>query len=287
MEKEELENYEKANKIAEEVVGYAKKMDLVNRKVLDITEELENVIRTLGGKPAWPVNILINEIAAHYTPDVNDTLVLKENDLVKIDIGVQIDGYISDNAFAVCVGKASHPLIEASEKGLEEAIKLIKPGTKIYEISQVVEDTVNSFGFNTIRNLCGHAVERFNQHAHPSIPNGKNTIKEEIQPEQVIAMEVFSTNGSGWVVESSPTLIFKYKQDKPVRLWEARQLLEMSKFQFETLPFTRRWIKDISPLKFDMAIRQLLEADALYEYPPLKEENNGLVAVTEKTIIIK
>lgn len=287
MEKEVLENYEKAMKIAEEVVGYARKTDLFNRKALDVAEELENVIKTLGGKPAWPVNILINEIAAHYTPDVNDTLTLKENDLVKIDIGVQINGYISDNAFSVCVGSSSHPLIEASEKTLEEAIKLIKVGTKIFEISDVVENTINNLGFNTIRNLCGHAVERFNQHAHPSIPNGKNTIKEEIEPDQVIAMEVFTTNGSGWVVESSPTLIFKYKQDKPVRLWEARKLLDMAKNQFETLPFTRRWIKEISPLKFDMAVRQLLEVDALYDYPPLKEESNGLVAVTEKTIIVK
>lgn len=287
MEKEVLENYEKAMKIADDVVGYAKKIDFVNRKILDIAEEIENVVKTLGGKPAWPVNILINEIAAHYTPDVNDTITLKENDLVKIDIGIQVNGYISDRAFTVCIGKSTHPLIEASEKGLQEAVKLIKPGTKIYEISQTVEDTVNSFGFNTIRNLCGHAVERFNQHAHPSIPNGKNTIKEEIQADQVIAMEVFSTDGSGWVVESSPTLIFKYKQDKPVRLWEARQLLEIAKRKFDKLPFTKRWVKDISPFKFDMAVRQLVEADALYDYPPLKERANGLVAVTEETVIVK
>lgn len=287
MEREVLENYEKAMKISNDVMGYAKKIDFVNRKILDIAEEIENVVKTLGGKPAWPVNILINEIAAHYTPDVNDTITLKENDLVKIDIGVQVNGYISDRAFTVCVGKSSHPLIEASEKGLEEAVKLIKPGTKIYEISQTVEDTVNSFGFNTIRNLCGHAVERFNQHAHPSIPNGKNTIKEEIQVGQVIAMEVFSTNGSGWVVESSPTLLFKYKQDKPVRLWEARQLLEIAKKKFDKLPFTKRWVKEISPLKFDMAVKQLVEADALYDYPPLKEKANGMVAVTEETVIVK
>ncbi len=287
MEKEELENYEKAFKISEQAVGYVKKIDLTNRKILEIAEEIENVIKTLGGKPAWPVNVLINEIAAHYTPDINDTTVLKEGDLVKIDIGVQVNGYICDKAFSLCVGQKTHPLIEASEKGLGEALKLIKPGTKIFEISEVVENTVNSFGFNTIRNLCGHAVERYNQHAHPSIPNGKNTIKEEIQADQVIAMEVFATNGSGWVKESTPVLIFKYKEDKPVRLWEARQILNKAKIQFETLPFTRRWIKDISTLKFDMAMRQLVEADAVYEYPPLKEESNGLVAVTEETIIIK
>ncbi len=287
MEKEELENYEKAFKISEQAVGYVKKIDLTNRKILEIAEEIENVIKTLDGKPAWPVNILINEIAAHYTPDINDTIVLKEGDLVKIDIGVQVNGYICDKAFSLCVGQNTHPLIEASEKGLGEALKLIKPGTKIFEISEVVENTVNSFGFNTIRNLCGHAVERYNQHAHPSIPNGKNTIKEELQADQVIAMEVFATNGSGWVKESTPVLIFKYKEDRPVRLWEARQILDKAKIQFETLPFTRRWIKDISTLKFDMAMRQLVEADAVYEYPPLKEESNGLVAVTEETVIIK
>jgi methionyl aminopeptidase len=287
MEKEVLKNYEKAMKIAADVVEYSMKMNFKDNKILNIAEEIENVTRSLGGKPAWPVNININEIAAHYTPDVNDAIILKEGDMVKVDIGVHVNGYIADRAFTVCVGRSTHPLIEASEKALKESMKLIKPGTKICEISEVVEDTVNSFGFNTIRNLCGHAIERFNQHAHPSIPNGKNTIKEEIQSGQVIAMEVFTTNGSGLVAESSPTIIFKYKQDKPVRMFEARRILDMAKHNFEMLPFTKRWVKEISPIKFDMAINQLVNVGALYDYPPLKEEANGLVAQTEETIIVK
>lgn len=287
MEKDVLENYQKAMKINDSVVAYVKRIDFEGKKILNIAEEIENVIRSLNGKPAWPVNININEIAAHYTPDVNDTIVLKADDLVNIDIGVQVNGYISDKAFTVCVGKSKHPLIEASEKGLKEAIKLIKPGTKIFEISDVVENTVNELGFNVVRNLCGHAVERFNQHAHPSIPNGKNTIQEEIKSDTVIAMEVFTTDGSGWVVESSPSLIFKYKQDRPIRLPEARQILEISKKKFDMLPFAKRWIKEVSPFKFDMAIRQLIESEALYDYPPLKEKENGMVAQTEETIIVK
>jgi len=287
MEKDVLENYQKAMKINDSVVAYVKRIDFEGKKILNIAEEIENVIRSLNGKPAWPVNININEIAAHYTPDVNDTIVLKADDLVNIDIGVQVNGYISDKAFTVCVGKSKHPLIEASEKGLKEAIKLIKPGTKIFEISDVVENTVNELGFNVVRNLCGHAVERFNQHAHPSIPNGKNTIQEEIKSDTVIAMEVFATNGSGWVVESSPSFIFKYKQDRPIRLPEARQILEISKKKFDMLPFAKRLIKEVSPFKFDMAIRQLIESEALYDYPPLKEKENGMVAQTEETIIVK
>jgi len=287
MEKDVLENYQKAMKINENVITYAKKMDFEGKKILQIAEEIENVIRSLNGKPAWPVNININEIAAHYTPDVNDTIVLKADDLVNIDIGVHVNGYISDKAFTICVGKSKHPLIEASEKGLKEAMKLIKPGTKICEISEVVENTVNELGFKVIRNLCGHAVERFNQHAHPSIPNGKNTINEEIKSGTVIAMEVFTTDGGGWVVESSPSLIFKYKQERPIRFPEARQILEISKKRFDMLPFAKRWIKEVSPFKFDMAIRQLIENEALYDYPPLKEKENGMVAQTEETIIVK
>lgn len=287
MEEKILENYMKSKEISDKVLEHAKRIDFINKKILEIAEEIENLIRTLGGKPAWPVNISINEIAAHYTPDVNDTIVLKEGNLVKFDFGVQVNGYIWDRAFTVCVGKKTHPLIEASEKGLEEALKLIKAGTKIWEISEVVEDTVSELGFNPIRNLSGHRLDRFEQHAHPSIPNGKNKIEEELKEGWVIAMEVFVTDGSGWVIDSRPIGIFKYSQDKSVRLWEARKILDMAKNEFERLPFAKRWVKGVSPLKIDMALAQLLEIGALTGYPPLKEQSNGLVAVTEETVIVK
>ena len=287
MEKEELQSYEKAFLIAEDAVGFAQKLVKGNAKALELAEKIEKRIVELGGKPAWPVNISINEIAAHYTPSIGDTLVLKEDDFVKVDIGAQVNGYICDRAFTIRISKKTDPMIEASEKALEECLKLIKAGTKVHEISEVCENTVNNLGFNVIRNLAGHRVERFNQHAHPSIPNGKNSIQDEIEPGNVYAMEVFVTNGSGFVVESSPTEIFQYNQDAAVRLWEARKVLELAKNEFEELPFTKRWITGISPLKIDMAFRQLLDAEALIEFPPLKEESNGLVAVTEKSVIVK
>jgi len=282
-----LQSYEKAFLIAEDAVGYSQKLVKENVKVLELAERIEKRIIELGGKPAWPVNISINEIAAHYTPSIGDNLVLKGGDFVKVDIGAQVNGYICDRAFTVCIGKKSDPMIEASEKALEECLKLIKPGTKVHEISEVCENTVNNLGFNVIRNLAGHKVERYNQHAHPSIPNGKNTIQDEIESGNVYAMEVFVTNGSGLVIESSPTEIFQYNKDSAVRLWEARKVLELAKNEFEKLPFTKRWITGISPLKIDMAFRQLTDAEALIEFPPLKEESNGMVSVTEKSVIVK
>lgn len=287
MEKEELQSYEKAFLIAEDAVGFAQKLVKENVKVLKLAQDIENRILDLGGKPAWPVNISINEIAAHYTPSIGDQLILKEGDFVKVDIGAQVNGYICDRAFTVKIGSESDPMIEASEKALETCLKLIKPGTKVHEISEVCESTVNGMGFNVIRNLAGHRVERYSQHAHPSIPNGRNSIQDEIESGNVYAMEVFVTNGSGFVVESSPTEIFQYNRDANVRLWEARKILDLAKNEFEKLPFTKRWVTGISPLKMVMAFQQLIESDALMEFPPLKEESNGMVAVTEKSVIVK
>lgn len=288
MEKEALENYDKARTISEKVIAYAKTIVKEKASILEIAEKIEKKIEELGGKPAFPVNISINENAAHYTPDIGDAIRLKENDLAKIDIGVHVDGYIWDSAFSVCIGNETHPLIEISEKALKEALKLIKPGTKVYEISEVVEETVKGENFNPIYNLCGHGLERYNQHFFPTIPNGKNTIQDEIEQGQVIAMEVFTTNGSGLVKESYPVLIYKFRQDKPIRLFEGRKIMEEAKIRFGGLPFAKRWLTEVaSPIKIDMALKQLLDMDALIGYPILKEDTGGMVAQTEETVIVK
>ncbi len=287
MEKEEILNYEKAFLIAEDAIGFAQKLVKENVRALELAEKIEKRILEIGGKPAWPVNISVNEIAAHYTPSIGDNLILKVGDFVKVDIGTQVNGYICDRAFTVCIGEKTDSMIEASEKALEKCLNLIKTGIKVHEISAVCEDIVNGMGFNVIRNLAGHRIERYSQHAHPSIPNSKNTMQDEIESGNVYAMEVFVTNGSGSVVDSSPTEIFQYNQDGAVRLWEARKILELAKNEFDKLPFTKRWITGVSPLKMDMAIRQLIDVEALIEFPPLKEESNGLVAVTEKSVIVK
>ena len=217
-ELEPIECYKKAMKISDKVIEYARTLIKEGSKVLEIANEIEKKIIKEGGKIAFPVNISINEVAAHYTPDINDPLTLKQGDIVKVDIGVHIEGYICDRAFSVCVGEKGHELIRAAEEALKEALKLTKPGTKVFEISKVVEEVVASFGFNPVRNLSGHGLERYIQHADPIIPNGNNNIQTELKEGQVIAMEVFTTNGLGWVKDSFPILIYGLQAERPVRL---------------------------------------------------------------------
>jgi methionyl aminopeptidase len=283
-----IKKYENAKKISDEILQFTKKLIKKDMKIIEIAELVESEIKKIGGNLAFPVNISINENAAHYTPDINDPTILKYRDLIKVDFGVHVDGYIWDRAFSIIIGNEKNDLIEASEKAVENAIKAIKPGIKVCEISEIIENTVNEFKLRPIYNLSGHGLERFTQHAEPSIPNCKNNIQDEIKEGQAIAIEVFTTNGIGLVKESSEVLIYKYEKERPLRLWEARKILEKAKKEFMGMPFAKRWLKDIaSGVKLELALKQLVESGALKPYPVLKEESGGLVAQTEETVIVK
>lgn len=291
MEKAVADKYKKAKSISDSVVLFSKPLIKEGASAFDITEKIETRVKKLGGGLAFPLNVSMNDAAAHYTPDIGDNLMFQEGDLVKIDVGVHVDGYIWDRAFTICIGQKTHPLIEAAQTALKESMKLIKPGTRIFVISEAVESTLENLGFNPIRNLCGHGLDQYKQHSRFSIPNGRNNIQTELEDGQALAMEVFATDGIGWVKESRPAMIFAYAQDKPTRLWEARKILEAAKNEFKGLPFAKRWLVTLKELKLsqfkiDMALKQLIEVGALNEYPILKEEAGGLVAQAEETILI-
>jgi len=287
MEKEIIEKYEKAGKICQEAKELARIQLKPGMKVLDLAENIEKLIKDKSGEPAFPVNISLNDIAAHYTPDIGDTLTLKDGDLIKVDVGVQVDGYIGDTAFSVRLGEKSDTLITAAEDALESFIKEIRPGKTIGEMSALVEEVVLSHGVNPVRNLAGHSLEQYKQHGGLSIPNGRISSKEEIKEGQVLGMEVFTTNGEGLVKESSPTLIYMFLQPKPVRLNESRKIIQLVMEKFQTLPFAKRWLKTVgSTAMLQLALKELVNNQVLREYPPLRERSNGLTAQAEETIIV-
>jgi methionyl aminopeptidase len=287
MENEVLKNYKKSKEISDSVLVFAKNFVKEGTRLLDLAEKIEGRIRRLGGGIAFPVNLSVNETAAHYTPDIDDATVLKEGDLVKVDFGVHVDGYIWDRAFSALIGEKKNELIESAETAVENAVKMIKPGVKVCEISEVIENSVSSFGVKPIYNLSGHGLERFVQHAEPSILNSKNNILYEIREGQAVAIEVFTTKGIGLVKESGQTLIFAYDQDRPIRMWEARKILERAKKEFSRMPFAKRWLVDIATgAKLELALKQLVEMNALRPYPVLREESGSVVAQAEETVIV-
>ena len=286
MDKEVLEKYIKAGAINAEVRKDVEKILKPGLKILDLANRIEDLVEKKGGKPAFPVNISINEIAAHYTPSFNDTREIGEGDLVKIDIGVHVDGYIGDMAFTYCSQPSQ--LIKASEKVLANAIKIIKPGVSISEIGTRVEETAKAQGVGVIVNLTGHTLDKYVFHGPPSILNVKNSVEHKFKEGDVIALEPFITESNGHVKNSGTVEIFRYIMDKPVRLTEARNILAMARDEYNSLPFAKRWLyKKFSPIKVSLALRQLGMVEALEEYPVLKEIDNKPIAQSEHTIIVQ
>lgn len=291
MEKEIIEKYKKAGKIAANILQNCKSFLKPGTKLIEVAEWIENEIIRNKGEVAFPVNISINNVAAHYTPDFNDTTTFKEGDMVKIDIGVHVDGYIGDTAATFVVGKPTEldkKLIETCKKALKEAVKIVSPGLRISEIGEVIEAVASEAGFKPIRNLTGHGLERFNLHAEPQILNIKNELPYVLTEGQVIAIEPFITNGSGIVKEGEETLIFSIYFSKPVRNIDARKILTFGNERYG-LPFAKRWVMErlkLSEVRFRIALRELEKRNLIYSYPILKDIEGCKIAQFEHTIIV-
>lgn len=286
MEKEILEKYIKAGRIAAKVIDNCKYLVKPGKNILELAEEIERNIINLGGEPAFPVNIGINNIAAHYTPEKKESISFKEGDIVKIDVGVHIDGYIGDTAITISLGDHKE-LVEASRKALEEAIKIIKPGVKINEISEVVQKTIESFGFKPIKNLTGHGLDRYNIHSEPQIPNVVGSNNYVLKEDDVIAIEPFATTGLGFVKDLEDARIFSVLIDKnqKIRSLEAREIYSFGANR-NGLPFPSRWI-ELSEIKFRLGIKELKIKEMIHPYYILAEDDKALVSQFEHTLIVR
>ncbi len=278
---EELERYRRAGKILAEVRAEAVKKVIAGESLLEAANFIENSIREKGANPAFPCNISRNDEAAHATATINDKSLFKQGDLVKLDIGVHIDGYIADTAITVDLGD-NKALVKAAEDALAAAIKILHDGISTAEIGEAIEKTINEAGFKPVINLTGHGLRQYIQHTPPQIPNRRIARGIILKANDVVALEPFATNGAGKVTEGTLTEIYSFIAARPVRLPQARQLL-MEIEPYKTLPFAKRWLKT---LRLDMALRQLEAAGSIRGYPVLREETGGLVSQAEHTVII-
>lgn len=284
MDSETEEKYIKAGKIASHVREAAAKKAKPGMKLLELAEFVEDETRKLGGQVAFPANLSLNQMAAHYTPTKGDETVIPESSMLKIDIGVHVDGYVADTAKTVTFEAGLQKLSDASRSALEEAIKLVKPGIRISDIARKIEETIKSCGYKPVSNLTGHGLDRYFLHASPQIPNITISSDVKLKEGQAVAIEPFATDGEGYVRESSPTLIYMLTGRKPLRSMDSRKIFQFAE-TFNGLPFAERWIPLGSLFKTRLALRELKEKELLYEYPPLKER--GMVSQHEHTVIVK
>jgi methionyl aminopeptidase len=285
LKKEEIKNYKKAGEIAKQVVEYSKTIIKPGVPLLEIAEKTESKISELGGKPAFPVNLSINEIAAHYTPSHNDTTTA--SGLLKVDIGVHVDGYAADTAFSVDLedNEENKKLIKSAEQAVKKAVEITKKDSKLRDIGSAIEESIKSFGFHPIQNLSGHSLAQHTLHSGITIPNFDNSSEKEIG-EGAFAIEPFSTTGLGSVKDGKPSGIYRLENSGSVRDSFAREILSFIKEEHQTLPFCSRWLVKKFGSRAILALKRIEDAGLLHHYPQLIEKGNGKVAQAEHTILL-
>lgn len=298
-----IEKYRKAGKITSEVRKMALDKINPNMKVIDLIEQIENEIKKLGGIPAFPCNVSINEVTAHYTSPPHDESILKFGDLVKIDLGAHVDGYIADTAISTLVGGEDYldstdideekisknlDMIETSILAVESAISTIRDGVEVGKVGEVIEDTITSRGFKPVSNLTGHSMDQYILHSGLSIPNIKEKNHHKLEEGDVLAIEPFVTDGVGRVTDMGDAYIFRFLRDRPLRMIQAKKLLSQIKNEYRNLPFAQRWLLDhFEKHRLNASLRQLIQSRAVYPYHVLKEQSNAWVAQAEHTVIVE
>jgi methionyl aminopeptidase len=284
----QIQDYVNAGKIASEVRENARKKNHVGSTLEEICNSIEKEIESKGGKCAFPVNVSLNEIAAHYTAEPNDRIIVKDTDLLKIDLGVQINGHIADTAVTVCYEPKYDFLVQAAESALKEAMSIIRVGAKSSDVGKTIEITVKQMGGIPIANLSGHSLEQYTIHAGKSVPNIWSIGSFLFQSTEAYACEPFVTTpeGSGFVREGKIRNIFSLVTRKRTKDDDANKMIDFIWKKFNMLPFALRWfIPEYDEKTAREVLEKLIKNKIVRSYPILVEANEQRVAQAEHTFI--
>ncbi len=285
----EYDKFREAGKASFEALTYAKELVKPGKKLIDTANELEKFMKDKGFGLAFPVNISINENAAHYTPTVNDESVFTNNDLVKIDLGARKDTYLQDCAVTIDLSGKYANFVDTAQKALQEAISSVKAGRKVCEIGAAVEKVVKGAGLKPIENLGGHGISEEDLHADIFIPNYDNGDDTALEEGQVVALEPFITNGMGHVIEGEHLQIYQKLGNVNARSEDTRRISEFIDKNYSTYPFAVRWLVNAfgSEFKVRRGLNELAALGALESFPVLVEKGKGIVAQAEASVIVQ
>ncbi len=220
---EEIKIIRKASRITAETLDYLKGFLKEGITTKELDRIAEDFILSKGAKPAfkgyrgYPASICasVNNVVIHGIPN---NYRLKDGDIISIDIGVNYKGYFGDAAKTFPIGRISEnakKLLDVTENALLIGIKNALPGKRTGDVGSAIEEYVESFGFNVVKDFCGHGVGKM-LHEEPAIPNfGKKGFGVEFQKNMTVAIEPMVNEGvsnviiseDGWTVRTMDGLL--------------------------------------------------------------------------------
>lgn len=285
----QLEAYRRAGRIASTVRKEVARLVQPRKRIIEVCEETESMIRRMGGFPAFPTNVSIDHVAAHYTSPLDDVTVIPEDGLVKVDLGASIDGYLSDTAITVDLSGKEIAMVNTAERALRAAISIIKAGIDVSQVGKTVSSTIADAGLKPISNLTGHSLGRYELHSGTSVPNIPTRSGHIMREGEIYAIEPFVTksDGKGYVKDTDRAFIFSCSEivtrAEPDDSPEAKLLIDLKR-RFGKLPFAFRWLDPDLDLK---QFKKLVKSGSIISYPVLIESGKKRVAQAEHTVLVK
>ena len=286
MNPEEIIKWKTAGKLARDALHFGRDLIEAEKSMLNVTEEIERFVKKNGGELAFPTNLAVNNVGAHWTPSSKSNEIFSKGDVVKLDVGVHIDGYIGDNALTLEIDSTNYTkMIEASREALNAAINVAVAGINVGIIGHAVQDTIEKYGYRPIANLTGHRIKRYNLHSGVSIPSVRERGGPTLNNGDIVAIEPFVTDGAGRVGGKRNSNIYHLRQIRKVRDEKATELMKEIQERYKGLPFAERWLHEFQD-DATKNLQKLMRAGIVSYYPVLDELGNGIVAQSEHTLLI-
>ncbi|KAM0257103.1 hypothetical protein ACHAQJ_004567 [Trichoderma viride] len=273
-----LTDYRQAAETHRQVRQWAQKNVKPGQTLTEIANGIEDSVRRLLGHDGlsegdsiiagmgFPTGLNLDEIAAHYSPNAGDKIVLQQNNVMKVDIGIHVNGRIVDSAFTMAFDHKYDNLLaavkDATNTGVREAgidVRLGELGGFIQETMESYECEINgtTYPIKSIRNIGGHNILPYRIHGTKSIPAVKSDDITKMEEGDIFAIETFGSTGNGWVYDHGDVSHYALRGDAPkvdLRLSSAKSLLNVIKKNFHTIPFCRRYLDRIGQEKYLLGV---------------------------------
>ncbi|KAI1497809.1 methionine aminopeptidase 2-like protein [Biscogniauxia marginata] len=306
-----LSDYRQAAETHRQVRQWAQKNIKPGQTLTEIANGIEDSVRRLVGHDGlsegdaivagmgFPTGLNLDRITAHYSPNLGNKTVLQQSNVMKVDIGVHVNGRIVDSAFTMAFDPMYDNLLaavkDATNTGVREAgidMRLGELGSYIQETMESYECEINgtTYPIKSIRNLTGHTILPYSIHGTKSVPIVKSNDTTKMEEGDVFAIETFGSTGNGYVHDEGEVSHYALRSDAPkvdLRLSSAKSLLSVIKKNFSTIPFCRRYLDRLGQEKYLLGLNNLVQSGIVEDYPPLVDKKGSYTAQFEHTILLR
>ncbi|KAJ9529726.1 hypothetical protein QJQ45_014501, partial [Haematococcus lacustris] len=302
------------NKAIAAVVGAtkegAKLVDVCNLGDSLITKEVKGIFKNLPEKGvAFPTCLSVNGAVGHVSPLADDPTTLKDGDLVKIDLGVHINGFVVTQATTVVVQAGEDPIkgraadvIQAARTAFDAAVRLVRPGKHISDVAGPLATIAESYGCSLVEGVMSHQMKQFVIDGNKCVlnrPGPEAKVEDgEFEENEVWGIDIVVSSGEGKpkVMDEKQTTIYKRALDTNynLKLKASRAVFSIITSSFPAMPFTTRSLataggeakEPITAAQLGMGIKECLNHGLLHAYPVLHEKAGELVAQVKGTVLI-